>query len=379
MKKLAALAGFCLGILGILGFASSASAQDEITFFNRKTQKEERITGTIEKETATEIDYKASTGRKDRVPSMDVIDVKYKVPGDLVLLYRKPFNDEDKALLPTTKEEERKQKIKEALQGYEELIPKLGEQKYAQQNLEYRVARLLARAAEDDASQVEPAIEKLGKFKADHPDSWQLIPCARLLAGLREQTGNAAAAQKIYEELAANEALPQEARQEFGLEEARFLIRGNQHGEALKKLKDLRGNLQADDPRLARIDVYIAACNAASGKSPDAEKQLKDMIAGKADNDAKAVACNALGDLHIRDGKAEDAFWDYLWVDVLYNQDREEHAKALYQLSKLFIQVKKDPTRADRCLERLITEKEFAGSPYQKLAAKDKQGATSNK
>jgi hypothetical protein len=64
---------------------------------------------------------------------------------------------------------------------------------------------------------------------------------------------------------------------------------------------------------------------------------------------------------------------------VLYNQDREEHAKALFELSKLFVQVKKDAARAERCLDRLINDKEFAGSTFQKLAAKERQKGSADK
>jgi hypothetical protein len=376
MKRLL-LAAFCLGGLA---FAAPVSAQDEIRYFNRKTQKEDTAKGTIEKESAAAIAFKyASTGRKEEISSVDVFDVIYKVPGGLVLDYRKPFNKEESAFKPTTKDDDRKQMIKEALKDYAELVPKFADQKLVQTNLEFRIARLLAKAAEDDPAQVEPAIEALTKFKTDHADSWQLIASAKLLAGLREQTGDIKSAQKIYEELAANDVLPKETRQDFSLSEARLLIRGNLHADALKKLKDLGGSFTADDPRKARVDVFMAACTAAGGNAPEAEKQLKGLIAGNADNETKALACNALGDLHLHDGKAEDAFWDYLWVDVLYSQDREEHAKALFQLSKLFVQVKKDATRAEHCLDRLLNEKEFAGSTYQKLAAKERQKGSSEK
>src|SRR6516162_10139996 len=101
-----------------LVIASSATAQDEIRFFNRKTQKEESVKGTIDKETAQVISYKLSTGRKEEVPSFDVIDVIYKPPGGLAIDYRKPFQKEEKALIPTTKDDERKQLIKDALKEY---------------------------------------------------------------------------------------------------------------------------------------------------------------------------------------------------------------------------------------------------------------------
>jgi hypothetical protein len=310
------------------------------------------------------------------------LDVTYRVEG-IAIEYRHPFTKEEEAFKPAANDDERKQKIKVALKEYADLVPKFAEHKFIQRNLEYRIARLLAKAAEDDPTQVDPAIDALNKFKTNHPDSWQLIPAAKLLAGLREQAGDIRSAQKIYEELAANDALPKETREEFHLAEARLLIRGEKHTDALTKLKDLAGSFTADDPRKAKVDVYMAACTAAGGggKAAVAEKQLKDFIGGKVDNETKALACNALGDLHLRAGKTEDAFWDYLWVDVLYNQDREEHAKALYQLFKLFMQVEKykDATRAEQCLDRLVNEKEFAGSIYQKLAAKERQKGSSEK
>jgi hypothetical protein len=372
-------AALCFGGLVVV---APVSAQDEVRYFNRKTQKEDTAKGTIEKESAATITVKYGTaGRKEEISSVDVLDVSYKVDGGLVLDYRKPFNKEEAAFKPTVKDDDRKPMIKEALKEYADLVPKFADKKLVQRNLEYRIARLLAKAAEDDPTQVDAAIDALNKFKTDNPDSWQLIPAAKVLAGLREQTGDIKSAQKIYEELAANDALPKETREEFSLSEARLLIRGNQHANALKKLKDLGGSFAADDPRKAKVDVYVAACTAASGKASEAEKQLKDLIGGKVDNETKALACNALGDLHLRDGKAEVALWDYLWVDVLYNQDREEHAKALFQLSKLFMQVQqyKDATRAEHCLDRLVNEKEFAGSIYQKLAAKARQKGSTEK
>ena len=47
------------------------------------------------------------------------------------------------------------------------------------------------------------------------------------------------------------------------------------------------------------------------------------------------------------------AFWEYLRVDVLYNTDRYEHARALFHLSRLFREVKKDGDRADQYLATL--------------------------
>ena len=41
-------------------------------------------------------------------------------------------------------------------------------------------------------------------------------------------------------------------------------------------------------------------------------------------------------ELGVMKGLAQDAKFAYLWVDAVYNQDRQEHVKALERLAKLF-------------------------------------------
>jgi hypothetical protein len=153
------------------------------------------------------------------------------------------------------------------------------------------------------------------------------------------------------------------------------------HDAAEKLLERQRATLPANDPMAARVPVYLLRCRIASGKAADPEKELKAILAGNADAVVKALACNTLAEFYQKkvlaesnpDRKrelAENAFWQYLWVDVVYNQDKEEHAEALYHLSKLFEQVKNDPGRAQQCQE-LLRGKEFAGMRYQRLVAKE--------
>ena len=77
--------------------------------------------------------------------------------------------------------------------------------------------------------------------------------------------------------------------------------------------------------------------------------------------------------------RLEEAFWQYLWVDQEYNQDPEEHSKALYYLAILFDRVKRRPDRAKTCLDRLLKDKLFAGLEYQKQAAKESQKSGAEK
>ena len=114
------------------------------------------------------------------------------------------------------------------------------------------------------------------------------------------------------------------------------LIRAKKCTVAESRLQELRKNLPASDPQAARVQVYQAECAAQSGRLPEAVSELEGIIAKTADKDLKALAYNALGDCYRLNSRSKEALWPYLWVDVIYHQDRQEHAKALAELAKLF-------------------------------------------
>ena len=66
----------------------------------------------------------------------------------------------------------------------------------------------------------------------------------------------------------------------------------------------------------------------------------------------KALVYNTLGDCFNVKGLKKDAMWAYLWVDVVYNQDKIEHAKAVERLSRVFKDLN-DDARADRYKDKL--------------------------
>jgi lipopolysaccharide biosynthesis regulator YciM len=115
------------------------------------------------------------------------------------------------------------------------------------------------------------------------------------------------------------------------------------------------GGLPGDDLRATRARIYLARCLAGSGKLPEAVKQLEGVIAGTPDKTVKAVAYNALGDVYRSQGRGKDALWPYLWVDVIYHQNREEHLKAIEQLAKLFDE-QGDKTRAKEYRDKVKRE-----------------------
>jgi len=326
-------------VIFALGAAPLARAQDSVRYIDRKSMKETTASGSIQEESPSQIAIKSGAASTTKeIPALEVFDVVYDVPGAVKLTYRSASSDERKAMEPATKDADRKKALADSLKGYEEIVSKLagGKYKFAERHLQYKVARLLARQAEDDPALTDRAIEALEKFTKAYPDGWQISAAAKLLARLQVAKGDTAAARKTYEGLAAVPNLPPVVRQECDFLAADALIQGKQYTEAEKKLQGLLGSIKSDDPQALRVRIYLAQCQGASGKLAEAVKQLEGIIAATTDKNMKALAYNALGDSYRLQGRGKDAIWPYLWVDVIYHQDREEHIKAMEHLAKLF-------------------------------------------
>jgi tetratricopeptide (TPR) repeat protein len=356
----------------VCAMAQEETVQARVLYHNRAQKKQVREDVRIKDETPREIIIERSN-RTEKIRTGDVLDVVYRIPADLNLDIRaKASSAEDNAIKET--DSGRRQKLNEAaLAGYRDLLAKLAKRDEfarARQHTEFKIAALLARLAEDDSSRLDEAINALTQFKTEHGKSWQVGMVGKLLARAQIAKGDMKAAQATFEEFAHRDDLADEARQEYELLGIRALVRDDNFAEAERKLTALGKTLAKDDPQAARVEIYLAACKAKSDL-PEAEKRLQVVIRGDAEPAIKALAYNTLGDCYRTNDRLEKAFWQYLWVDQVYPQDREEHAKALYYLSILFEKVKKSPLRAEACRTRLLTDKLFTGLEYQKLAARE--------
>jgi hypothetical protein len=362
-----------LALLVVACFPALAQDQPTIRYYDRVKKKEDKVTAAITQETPAKVVYKTSGNKTYEIPATDVLDIVYDVRAGSRPDYRKALSNDEDVDKPGTEEQHAKA-FKAALDGYKEIAPEFNpkDNPTGYRHLQFRLARLLARRSEEDPAQLDPAIKALNAFLKDHSDGWQIGQAGQLLGRLQEGNGDFAGAQKTYETMAKNTELPKEMRLDFEMLEVRGLLRINKHAQAEEKLKKMAVSLGPNDPNAVKLQVYLAECQVVAKKYEGAEAKLKSVLAGDADPMIKALAATTLGDYYRETGKLEDAFWQYLWVDIVYNQDKHEQAKALYYLSKLFDQVKGDAARAVACRERLLKDKEFSGLEYQKLAVKEK-------
>jgi hypothetical protein len=366
-------ARLAIAVVGFVLLCGRLLWADDMVYVQEPGKKsEDRISGTIEKETPTGIRLKTKSGVKE-IPAAQITQVVYdNKSGVDAIAFRDPFKNESNALRDGTKPDKRADLLKTALLGYQELDTKLRGEANAHRYLQYKIAHVTALQAKDDPSRTDAAIAALIEFKTNNADGWEIVPALQLLARLQEEKGDAEGASKTYSDLAEVPGVPAATKLQNQLLGAKLLLRINKFTDAETKLKQIEATMAADDPQRTFVDVYVAQTQMAQGRLDGVEAKLKAAILASEDKNLRAVSHNFLGDYHRLKKESDLAFWEYLKVDTLYNDDREEHAKALYYLSQLFDKPKNDPVRAEQCLAKLKS-KDFEGTLYQRMAAGDKK------
>jgi len=366
----------------LLASAQVALAQDTVTYIDPTTKKEVDTTGTIVDETPVGIKIKPKTGEPKLIPALDVVWVTYKDPRIDNFEFRQPFGKERLAMVPLTRPEKRNDHLNEALSGYRSLATKVRSVPFASRYVQYKIAQVQAMMAREDPNNPtkitnpakgKSAIDALVAYQAVYATGWEIIPCLKLLAELQEEAGNLDGARKAYEDLTLVPGAPADIKESSDLLIAQMLMRGRRYPDAEKKIQGLYKAAGTDNPQRAFLQVFLSQSQILQRKTEGVEQQLRSAISSSTDLNLRATAYNLLGDYYQLKSQDEDAFWEYLRVDSLYSQDKNEHAKALYYLAKLFNKVKNDPIRGEQYLERLTTDKIYTGAEFQRKALAEKK------
>ncbi len=361
-----------LAALGVFG--GTLLLADEDVFVKGKDKP---IRGKITKESVSGV----TVGLKETIPAGDIVDIVYEpTPISVKLIYNVGVKAEKDSLDPT-KEAKRKENLAEALKKYEEAAPQVTD-KSAKRHIDYKIAMLRVRQVQEDGDTPDKAIAKLRDFAKKHPNSWQIDRVLKTLGRMQVDAGDYEGAEQTYTKLAETEGLPEDLRQDAQLQAIQVKIQGGKQDEALAKLKELASSLPKGSRFQARAKVAEAECLVADTKKYPAKddparvklfNQAVELVRGviKDSNDryVKAVGHNTLGYCYLEQGQPKEALWEFLWVDVVYNQDRVQHAKALYYLWDLFTK-EGDAPRAQECREALLAP-QFAGLEYQRLVQKE--------
>jgi tetratricopeptide (TPR) repeat protein len=218
------------------------------------------------------------------------------------------------------------------------------------QEVGYYTAFCLGKLALTAGGDKAVAIDQLKNFIGANRSTFHFFEGVQVLGDLNFAAGQYPAASTFYG-LLANAPWP-EYKMRASVLQARSQAAGGAHAEALAAFEQvLSSGLSTPEAMEQKMHATVgkAVCLAATGKQDEGIKLVEDMIAKNDPSDAALFgrAYNALGACYQKAGKPREALMAYLHTDVLFFADREAHAEALYNLSKLWESVNK----ADRAVQ----------------------------
>lgn len=341
-----------LSTLGVIGLCVVTAGADVIRLVPDSTVKAPggQINGQIKSESPTEVVIKAAVGGEQKVPVDQIESVSYDGPTPSYTL---------------AESRENAGSIAEAADLFEKAVAEARDKPLIQRSAQFHRARLLAELAQADPGKTDEAMQALEAYLKAQPNSRQVGQALESLVRLALQKGDTARAESALKDLTAK--VPG-AADRAAILQARLQGRQGKHDQAIATLDKLasaapKGSARAREALLAKAESL-----AATKQFSEAEQAVREVIA-QAPPEADAVqsqAYNTLGDCLRAAGRPKDALLAYLRVDVLYDRDKEQHARALSQIAQLWRTLKQD-ARADEVQERLRTL--YPKSPYASARA----------
>jgi hypothetical protein len=337
-----------------LTLAAMAPAQQRDTVYYRdrtaKPEKTAEFIGAVVEETVNGIKVKPQVGPDRSFAVGDIVDVIYAPPRALEIPFQPILNGE--SALRTGGPD--KAKIDKLVKDYTTFVNnslKDAKVPSLRRHIQYRLAGLKAALAEKREDQNE-AVRNFEQVRKEVAGSWQFVPLVRqevqLLADL-ERLDDAA---RVLDEAGKTPGLAKELKQEMELSMIDLMIRAGKANEVEGRIAQALQTLPPTDPMATKLKVFQLGAQAGKGDADKAAAQLKTIIDQAQDNSLKALAYNTLGDCYSAKGQKKEAMWAYMWVDVVYNQDKAEYAKAVERLSRVFKDLN-DDARADKYKEKL--------------------------
>jgi tetratricopeptide (TPR) repeat protein len=331
----------------ILVLASAATAlADEVVLVPNSTVKGAiggRVRGLIQSETPNEVVVKLGNNTTN-VPVAEIVSVHY---------------DGQPPSLALAEAKESANQIAEAIDLYKKAAADAAGKPLIEQASKARQAQLLAELALGDPGRAAEAVALLDAVVKAYPNGRHVVAALDSLTRLQLQKGDFTAVEKTIADMAK---LPQSADRAAVLR-AKLFDRKGDHDKAIAEYDRLiqgspEGSPRQREARLAKAESLVAA-----KKFTEAEADVRAVIKSSPAEDyqAQSAAYNTLGDCLRAAGKPKDALLAYLYTDLLYSKDKEQHPRALAHLSKLWRELKRDD-RADETWNRL--KQEYPQSPW---------------
>ncbi len=363
------------GILGVSILVGLTARADTVTVRGR----DKAIEGTVKSEDAKSVVVSHIVDKKkveEAIPAVDIIEIVHEDISPATLTIKgAPYRVAREAEKDAESDDPAKRKaaLTLAVTNYNVTLGKMKRdttpQKYAARQIEYKVAVLMVRQASDQVGS-DRAVAKLQDFKSKFTDSWQIHQVMPTIAQLQMESKDFKEAAKTFQEMADMATLPVDVRRDAELRVVEVMVRANDIDGANKKLDALEKKAAGIPVLASRVKMARAEVLVGQKQFDKAVPLLQEVVKTNNDKQIKAIAHNTLGECLYKAGKYNEALWEFLWVDAVFNQDKGQHAKALFYLWKTFEQLNNNE-RAQECLQAL-DDRQFNGTEFQREAKKGK-------
>jgi tetratricopeptide (TPR) repeat protein len=336
---------FAFTLAALLG-AGAATADDQIF---RKGGAPER--GIINKMSRTDVTLNAN-GVDRSIPANEIVRISYEGEPSEMSGVRRDLAEGN---------------YKSALESLRKIDVSKIDRDVIRQEVEYSRAFSMAQLAMREGGDKAAAEEALKDFASKYGQSYRFFNAAELAGDLAASAGKFADAAKYYNAVA--NVTWDDMRLRGTVAMGRMLSAQGKHDEALQRFDAVVNdsvNTAETQPLKQQAVVGRAVALAETGKAEEAIQSLteaKGVIATNDPKDAKLMsrAYNALGNAYLKNGRKKEALLAYLHTDLLYFNEPDAHAEALYHLAGLWADVNK----ADRSVDARNTLKSrYAGSVW---------------
>lgn len=295
-------------------------------------------------------------GVGQEVPVNDVRDIQY---------------EEDGLEVKTARASMRSGEFADALGSLNKIaIDQLPREPYLKDDVDYYKAVCTARLALGGSGDKKAAAALIGGFISTHPNSYHYYEAVELFGDMQVSLGEYAKATTAYGVL-AKAPWPEYKLRATVLEGRALLSQQGKAAEALAKFEEVLsaggGGPLVDEQKL-HASLGKAVALSQTGKPTDGIKLLEGIIEKanpSTDGALLARTYNALGACYRANTADKEAVkaaqLAYLHTHLLFSQDPEQHAEALFYLAQLWEQTS-NPERANAC--RQILADRYAGSRW---------------
>jgi tetratricopeptide (TPR) repeat protein len=342
----AALSSRSLPVFLVAASWAYRARADEVVLVPDTTVKQAiggRVRGQVVSESPSEVVVKLGASTTT-VPADEIVSIRY---------------DGQPATAELAETQETAGQLAEAAELFKKAAGEAAGKPFVVQALLYREAAALTELALVEPDRVKEAKDRLARFVHNCPASRQIVAAREDLARLQTHIGDFAGAQAT---LAALARLPRAGGRAAVLR-AKVLAKQGNHSQAVSELDRLIAAFPDRSARQREARLAKAESLVGMKQFKEAEALLHQVIQASPPEDVptQAAAYNLLGDCFRAANRPKDALLAYLHTDLLYGKDKEEHPRALFQIARLFRQLKQD-ARADEYAQRL--RQEYPRSPW---------------